>query len=340
MKKTAGLVGLLLVFGLTTGCAQQSYQSDFFAMDTFMSISAYGDGAKERVVEAERAINALENHISRTRTQSDIYRLNAAQGEVVTIEEDTYVLLSAALEMAEETAGSFDPTVAALSDLWQIGTEEAHVPTDEEVAAALATVGYENLVLSDPSVQPRTAQLKNGAKIDLGGIGKGYAADIAAALWEDAPENAGALLRLAGNIYGVGKSERGESWVIGVANPDDSQQVIATVAIEDESIVTTGDYERYFEENGVRYHHVFDPETGYPADTDLRSVTIVGQESTRCDALSTALFVMGEEAGWTYAQQNDIKAVFVTKDHRVRVSDALADQFTFTGEDAGYVFEP
>lgn len=337
MKKRKSLAAAALAVCLLAGCAPQTYQTDFFAMDTFMSISAFGDGAQERAGEAERTVNALENHISRTREQSEIYALNHADGQPVELSQDTYDLLAFAREMAEETGGSFDPTVAPLSDLWGIGTENAHIPAQTEIDAALASVGYENLVLSAPDAQPLTARLENGAQIDLGGVGKGYAADIAAACWDGMSGRTGAMLMLGGNIYAVGRNSKGQDWTVGIGDPEDSLIPVATLRVSGESVVTTGDYERYFEQNGVRYHHVFDPATGYPAQTDLRSVTVVGTQSARCDALSTALFVMGEARAWDYAQQNGIKAVFITGDRRMRVTDALRAQYTFAGEDAGYV---
>lgn len=343
MNKNRSLAALALALCLLTGCGAQrgqGYQSDFFAMDTFMSIAAYGDGAQTRAVEAERAINALENRISRTREQSEIYALNHAQGQPVELSQDTYDLLAFARGMAEQTGGCFDPTVAALSDLWGVGTEVARVPAQDEIDAALRSIGFENLILSAPDAQPLTARLENGAQIDLGGVGKGYAADLAAACWADAGDDESAMLTLGGNIYAVGRKDGTDDWSVGVADPDDSQALAAVLHVSDETVVTTGDYERYFEQDGVRYHHVFDPATGYPAQNTLRSVTVVGTQSARCDVLSTALFVMGETRAWEYAARQDIKAVFITADKRVRVTDALRAQFTFAGEEAGYVFAP
>ncbi|MGN1030865.1 MAG: FAD:protein FMN transferase, partial [Butyricicoccaceae bacterium] len=313
MKKiitAALLAGLCL-----TGCAQKEYQTSFYAMDTFMSITAYGSQAEQAVTEANQYINALESKISRTRENSEVSEL--AKGDAVTLSDDTAQLLRTALEMAEQTEGRFDPTVAALSDLWQIGKEGQHIPEEAEIAQALRTVGYQNIRMDG-----NTAQLSGSAKLDLGGIGKGYAADRTAdILRENCVERA--VIALGGNIYVLGSKSKDEGWKIGITDPDKEEEYVAALEVSDISVVTTGDYERYFEQDGKRYHHVFDPETGYPADTDLRSVTVVREQSAEADALSTALFVMGYEQAVQYCEEHDIAAVFIRNDHTIRTSTAL-----------------
>ena len=144
---------------------------------------------------------------------------------------------------------------------------------------------------------------------------------------------------LGGNIYAVGTNE-GKDWNIGIADPDEPTDTVAAVAVHDLSVVTSGDYERYFEQDGVRYHHIFDPKTGYPAASGLRSVTVIDENSTRADALTTALFVMGADKGLAYCEENGIAAVFVTADKQVFTTSRVADvcTFTFTGEDKGYTY--
>lgn len=322
------LLALLLVCG---GCgAEKEYTSDFFAMDTYMSIAAYGKNAESAVTEAERSVNELENLISRTRANTDIANLNDADGEIATISEETFQILSDVKELT--ITGVFDVTIAAVSDLWGVNTEESHIPLQEEIDAALATVSMENLVLLGDD----QAMLLNGAKIDLGGVGKGIAADRCAEILR-ARGIEDAMIVLGGNIYALGENPEGRPWTVGIADPDDSMSYIATLAVTDTSLVTTGDYERYFIEDGVRYHHVFDPKTGYPARSGLRSVTVVNTSSTLADARSTSLFVMGLEDGMRYCEENGLEAVFITEDKEIYLTDGLRDCFTFCGEEAGYV---
>ena len=331
------LAAFLLLLCLA-GCTPQpkSYTADFFAMDTFMSITAYGEdeqAAQDTAVQLEQRINALEPALSRTREDSDLYRLNHADGAVCEVSEDTYAAIEAAVQFAEWTGGAFDPTMAPLTDLWGINTDHAHVPAQAEIDAALTHVGYQNIEL----LGNNQVRLLNGAQLDLGGIGKGFATDAAAAMLDGTQ---GVLATLGGNIgaYGENPNRDSGNWVVGIADPDDNAAFIATVEVRGLSVVTSGDYERYFEQDGKRYHHIFDPATGYPADSGLRSVTVIDERSTRADALTTALFVMGLEEGMAFCGQNDIAAVFVTADKQVHVTDKVGEvcTFAFLGEEKGY----
>ena len=331
------LAAFLLLLCLA-GCTPQpkSYTADFFAMDTFMSITAYGESeqaAQDTAVQLEQRINALEPALSRTREDSDLYRLNHADGAACEVSEDTYAAIEAAVQFAEWTGGAFDPTMAPLTDLWGINTDHAHVLAQAEIDAALTHVGYQNIEL----LGNNQVRLLNGAQLDLGGIGKGFATDAAAAMLDGTQ---GVLATLGGNIgaYGENPNRDSGNWVVGIADPDDNAAFIATVEVRGLSVVTSGDYERYFEQDGKRYHHIFDPATGYPADSGLRSVTVIDESSTRADALTTALFVMGLEAGMAFCGQNDIAAVFVTADKQVHVTDKVGEvcTFAFLGEEKGY----
>lgn len=337
IKKASLSVLLLTITLLLGGCAVQEaqYSADFFAMDTFMSIKAYGSNAQKAVLESQKYINQLESKISRTKTGSDIVKLNSAQGEAVQVSDDTFWILTAAVKEAQVTDGAFDPTVARLTDLWQIGTEKQHIPKKSEIADALKTVGYHNIALSSD----HRVKLKNGAQIDLGGIGKGYAADKVTEIMHNNGVSR-AIISLSGNVYVLGEKASGVKWSVGIADPDKKQDYICSIEESDKTVVTSGDYERFFEQNGVRYHHIFDPKTGYPAVTDLRSVTIVTENSAMADAYSTALFIMGyDKAMEFYKAQGGFEAVFVTKDKKVKVTNGLKSAFTFRGDAAGYTYE-
>lgn len=329
MKRVlAALLPLLLL----CGCGTRQYSTDIFAMDTFMTLTVDGESAQALIAQCEQEINSLEQALSRTREDSEIWALNHADGEPVELPGAGEVLTDALL-YAEMTDGLYDPTVAPLSDLWNIGTEDARVPAQNEIDAALRTVGCGNLAQAEGNA----FRLMNGAQVDLGGIAKGYAADKCAAILQEA--GASGLLMLGGNIYATG-SNGGKNWVIGIADPANPNDYIATVSVQDLSVVTSGDYERYFEEDGRRYHHIFDPRTGYPAESGLHSVTVIDDNSTRADALTTALFVMGLEDGMAFCGQNGIAAVFVTDGNAVYTTEKVAEicEFEFVGEKKGYTY--
>lgn len=340
MKRYLAAAMLLLALSGcgSSGSSTQLYTTteDFFAMDTYMSVDVSSEksesAAEDMAVKIEQRVNQLDAALSRTQQAGDLYKLNHANGQPTEVSDDTYTALEKALEYAEMTNGAFDPTMAPLTDLWGIGTEHQQVPAQSDIDAALQTVGTQHVHVSGDSVQ-----LDGGSRIDLGGIAKGYAADLCADILKDA--DADGLLVLGGNIYAVGTNE-GKDWNIGIADPDEPTDTVAAVAVHDLSVVTSGDYERYFEQDGVRYHHIFDPETGYPAASGLRSVTVIDDNSTRADALTTALFVMGADKGRAYCEKNGIAAVFITSDRQVFTTEKVSElcSFSFTGEDKGYTY--
>lgn len=305
---------LFIVLSMLCGCSSLKNSSqDFFAMDTFMNISVWSSSKSDAdtiLSNAQKKVNELSNRLSRQISSSSIAKLNSANGEPVTLDDDAYNALKQAVELAKFTGGAFDPTTAVLSDLWGIGTDSPTVPSDEQITEALTHVGYENIVF----LEDNQVKLLNGAQVDLGGIGKGYATDL---VTKDI--STPILASLGGNIGAYGENPNSDNglWSIGLADPDNNSSYIASIKIKDLSIVTSGDYERYFEQDGVRYHHIFDPKTGYPAQNELRAVTVIDRNSTRADALTTALLVMGLDEGIKFCKDNDINAVFITKEHKI-----------------------
>ena len=344
MKRYLAAAMLLLAL---TGCGSTRLYTenrDFFAMDTYMSVDVSSEtsnaSASDMASRIEQRVNALDAALSRTQQAGDLYKLNHADGQPTEVSEDTYAALEQALAYAELTGGAFDPTMAPVTDLWGIGTDNARVPAQSEIDEALSHVGYENIKL----LRNHPVKLENGAQVDLGGIGKGYAGDIVHEMAEsDTSDQWQVLARLSGNIemYGGKTADSGtDNWNIGIADPDDNTDSIAVVSLADGSVVTSGDYERYFEQDGKRYHHIFDPKTGYPAESGLRGVTVIDSCSTKADALTTALFVMGLDKGTAFCEANDIAAVFITADKQVYTTSALGGyvSFEFLGAEKGYSY--
>lgn len=301
------LASVLLLALFLTGCrAQPPEQTEFFTMDTLMNLKLWGDPDGKAAREVVQTINALASALSVTDAQSEIARLNETGSAALS--EETAALLAAALELSRRTDGAFDPTVYPLVRLWGFTGETQAVPGSAELQRALAAVGTENVLQSGQNVT-----LRNGAMLDFGGIAKGYAAEKCVKLLEAAGIEA-ALLSLGGNVQTVGTKPDGSAWAVGIADPENPTQAIATLTFTGSlALVTSGGYQRYFEEDGVRYHHILDPKTGYPVRSGLASVTILAESGALADALSTALFVMGLDAAAEFWRgSDDFEAVFVT----------------------------
>ena len=268
------LASVLLLALFLTGCrAQPPEQTEFFTMDTLMNLKLWGDPDGKAAREVVQTINALASALSVTDAQSEIARLNETGSAALS--EETAALLAAALELSRRTDGAFDPTVYPLVRLWGFTGETQAVPGSAELQRALAAVGTENVLQSGQNVT-----LRNGAMLDFGGIAKGYAAEKCAKLLEAAGIEA-ALLSLGGNVQTVGTKPDGSAWAVGIADPENPTQAIATLTFTGSlALVTSGGYQRYFEEDGVRYHHILDPKTGYPARSGLASVTILAESGT------------------------------------------------------------
>lgn len=320
MKRSWFLMVLCLPL-LLCGCAQRSAEREFFAMDTVMQLRAYGPEAEAALSQAEAEIYRLEGELSCRDEHAALARLNKAGGG--TADAETAALLQTALTLCEKTGGAYDPALGALSQAWGFSTGAYRVPEQDALAEAMQESGAGLVQLDGTSVK-----LTNGAQLDLGGIAKGYAAGRVRAILQDAGVTS-AIISLGGNVAAVGTKPDGSAWTVGLQDPDDPEAYFGTVSIEDACVVTSGAYQRYFEENGVRYHHILDPVTGCPAESGLKSVSVVAKDDTLADALSTALFVMGLDAGAEFQKRSGLsfEAVFVTDDNTVWITPGLAGQY-------------
>lgn len=343
---TALLLAALAVCGLT-GCggtrdpdeAQESIQ--VIAMDTAMVLTAYGKESTRAVYDAEEEVRRLDALLSRTSGSSEISMLNGAGGEMVPVGAEICTLIQMAGDFTEATGGAFDITIAPVVSAWGFTTDSYQVPDREALQTLLESVGMEHVHLSGGS-----ARLDPGTMIDLGGIAKGYTADRVAEIFQEHAVPRGKV-ELGGNILVIGDKPDGTAWRVGVQDPkhpDEADGLVCVLNLTDAFAVTSGSYQRYFEQDGKRYHHIIDPATGCPADSGLTSVTVVADSArgngTMCDALSTALFVMGEDKALDFWRSGvyDFQLVLVTEDGRVVVTEGLKDGFVEI-EESGYTYE-
>lgn len=319
MNRIRKLLLLLLWLPLLlSGCAQRESSRDFFAMDTVMQLRAYGPAAEAALARAEEEIYRLEGELSCRREEAALARLNAAGGGIVT--EETAALLKTALAVCEETGGAYDPALGALMQAWGFAGGAFCVPEPDTLAALANQSGQSRVQLDGCRVT-----LTDGAQLDLGGIAKGYAAGCVREILTDAGVSS-ALLSLGGNVAAIGTKPDGSDWIVGLQDPDDPQTYFGTVSVRDACVVTSGGYQRFFEQDGVRYHHILDPKTGYPAESGLKSVSVIAADDTLADALSTALFVMGLQDGAALQKTGGLsfEAVFVTEENAVWITPGLA----------------
>lgn len=313
------LVALLL---LLSGCNRE-YSGQLFAMDTIMSLTAYGPQGAKAVDQGQALILTLEGALSATDGDSEISALNAGDGQWVNLSPDAIQVLGLALDLAQETGGAVDPTIYPVVRAWGFTTDSRQVPGEETLAALLPMVDHGGVELDRAGGR---ARLPQGVEVDLGSIAKGYTADRLDGLFRELGVRS-ALINLGGNVQAVGRKPDGSPWRVGVQDPAaEGTAYLAVLSVEDSAVVTSGGYQRYFEVDGVRYWHLLDPETGLPARTGLGSVTVVGPSGARCDALSTALFVLGEERGTQlWRQLGGFQVVFVREDGSVAITQGLQD---------------
>lgn len=314
-----------LCFALA-GCggeAAEKHSRDFFAMDTYMTMTAYGPRAEEAMQAAEGRIRTLEDELSVTREGSDIWRVNHRTDDAVPLGRDAAEAVGFALAAAKETGSALDPTIYPVVEAWGFTKDRQQVPEETALRAALARTGWARARLTDGRLT-----LEPGMEIDLGAVGKGYAGREAGKVLRDRGVTS-AILSLGGNIEAVGSRPDGTPWRVGLRAPD-AEGYAGMLSVQDAAVVTSGSYERYFtDESGRRWHHIIDPATGYPAENGLVSVTIVGPDGLVCDALSTALFVMGKEkAAAFWRAHGGFDMILIEEGRHITVTEGLADRFS------------
>lgn len=297
MKK---LLCLLLICVLLTGCAGvKPRERTVFAMDTVMDLQAWGKDADKALDAMEKMLKELDGRWSAADENSalSVYNRTGIPGWTA----DEAAFLQRVRRLSQRTDGAFSPELYALMDAWGFYDDSHTVPTAEQIAAALSD-----------------------ERMDLGGVVKGYAGDRAVGILKQYKVDR-AILNLGGNVQTYGEKPNGEAWQIGIQDPNGGAS-IGTVQVHGTmAIVTSGDYQRYFEKDGVKYHHIMDPKTGMPASSGLRSVTVISRDGTMADAFSTALFVMGLEKGTEFwRSSSDFEAVFVTENGKIYATQGVS----------------
>lgn len=328
------LLASACLFAVQTARRSKEATSTIFVMDTAVSQRVYGANGQEAIEAAEQSLRELEALFSLYRPESDIAHLaaSAGSGEAVPIDARTYALLLDAKTLCAQTDGAFRLTIAPLALSWGIATDAPRVPSQPEIDRLLLLVNDDDLILQDGTAYLQQA----GQAVDLGGVAKGAACDAIRELY-DAYGIRSALCWVGGSsIYARGEKPDGTGWRLGFRDPSEEEAAtsLASFEIRDAVFCTSGGYERYFEEDGVRYHHILDPATGYPVQTDILSVGVLSESGTEADLWSTALFVQGTEKALEYFA-NGGEGILLDDACHLYVSRALQSSFELTVQDAG-----
>lgn len=309
------------------------HTSNSFIMDTFIQMRVYGENARDIIDESFQRIRDIENKMSVNIEESYIYQINKNAGiSPVAVDEETFLVIEKAIEYAELSDGRFDPSIGPLIKLWGFGTADASVPDNNELNTALNKVDYRLIELNE---NEKTVFLQEeGMSLDLGGIAKGYAADVV----KDIVNQHGvqsAYIDIGGNIFVIGNKVDNTPWNIGIQDPRRNRgNVMASIKFSDKTIVTSGNYERYFIEDGRSYHHILDTETGYPADSGIISSSIISDNSMRADALSTIVFMLEPEESMELIESIEgVEAMLIKENLGIIISSGIKDKVKLEDND-------
>ncbi len=330
MKKFGFSLFLCLMF-ILSGCGAKTAEKisarQVYVMDTVCSVTVYGEN--ETVDRITTLLGELDGVFSAYDGETEKLNRNGG-GEMSGSLQD---LFSKSVEFQTETNGAFSPSLGSLIELWGIGSKN-YIPTDGEISAAILSSDISNV-----ETEGNIITLKNGAKLNFGAVAKGYVSDkIREVLESDGIESA--VISLGGNVYVHGRKPDGSLWRVGIRDPKGSENDwVCTLGLEDKFVISSGDYERYFERDGKRYHHIINTKTGRPSESDLLSVTVVSENGAMADAYSTALYTMGSEDALRFWREAEVfELVLVCRDGRVIVTEGLAGSFTENGKE-GYIYE-
>lgn len=318
------IISVVILVSLLTAalcsCGNSYCEKTYLAMDTVMEIRIY-DGDETLLNGCGDIITSLEKKLSTTDKNSLVYRLNA--GETV-VDAEVSGLINNCISFSTTTDGAFDVTVFPIVKAYGFMDKNFRLPDNAELSAMLDKVGYDKL-----NVTGETIVLPDGVEIDLGAIAKGYCSDRIKSFLKENGVTSG-VINLGGNVMTIGK-KNDKDWRVAIADPY-GNGYIGILNVTDAAVVTSGLYERYFEKDGVKYGHIIDPHTGKPVNNGFLSVTVVGDDGTECDALSTALFVMGLDKAKQYVVDNGIDAIFLTDDGVIHITEKIESKFEQSGE--------
>lgn len=316
----------VIVFGIVSYdfiSGRSSCEKTSVAMGTVVTVKLFGFGAKNDLDKIETEINGLENSVLSWRKEgSDVYRINKGSGTQVSVSPDTVKIIGQCIDISDDCGGVFDITIGNVTKLWDFGGNNQRLPSDDEIKTALGSVGYKNVSISGNAVQ-----IKKSQSLDLGAVGKGFVCDKIKELL-DKGRTKSAVVSVGGSLLIYGN----RTFSVGIVNPNNDKQSMGTLKLKDTCVSTSGNYEKYFEQDGKRYHHILNATTGYPATSEFKSVTVVCESGLISDALSTVCYIAGYRKSVEILKKFGAEAVFIFNNNAVRVTDGLSGKFTVTDD--------
>lgn len=344
MKKFVYLVMIFVfVISFCSGCGNSRnkyYEKSSIVMDTAVTLSAYGENSKEAVEESFKRLDEIDKMADANLDTSDVYKINSSSGKgYVKVHPEILKMVKTSIEYSKLSNGAFDITTGPIISLWGIGTDNERVPSDEEIKAKLPLVGYKKININE---NESSIMLKyEGMAIDLGGVAKGFASDEVLKIYKKYNVENGLINLGTSSIYALGKNKDNKEWSVGIKHPrsDDSNGYLGVVRISNESLSTSGDYERYFIKDNKRYHHIMDTKTGYPVDNGVMSDTIVingdvDDNGMLADILTTTVFALGPEKGIELINSlPKVSGEITTSDFKIYTSQDFKDRITDLNKD-------
>ena len=316
----------VIVFGIVSYdfiSSRSTCKKTSVAMGTVVTLKLFGFGAKNDLDKIETEINGLENSVLSWRKKgSDVYRINEGAGSSVSVSPDTVKIIGQCIDISDDCGGVFDITIGNVTKLWDFGGDNQRLPSEAEIKSALGSVGYKNVSISGNAVQ-----IKKGQSLDLGAVGKGFVCDKIKELLNRGKTKS-AIVSVGGSLLIYGN----RTFSVGIVNPDNDKQSMGTLKLKDICVSTSGNYEKYFEQDGKRYHHILNATTGYPATSEFKSVTVVCESGLLSDALSTVCYIAGYRKSVEILKKFDAEAVFIFNNNAVKVTDGLSGKFTVTDD--------
>lgn len=339
------IIGILIIL-ICISCTNSKnkyYEKTNIVMDTAVTLNAYGENSKEAVEESFKKLDEINEMASANISTSDVFKINESSGKgYVKVHPEILKMIKTSIEYSKLSDGAFDITLGPIINLWGIGTENERLPSDEEIKGKLPLVGYDKISVNknDSSIMLQ----KEGMAIDLGGVAKGFAADEVLKIYKKYKIENGLINLGSSSIYAVGKNKEKNDWAVGIKHPrnEDPNEYMGIIKLSNESLSTSGDYERCFIKDNKRYHHIIDPKTGYPADNGVMSDTIVidgelEDNGMLADILTTTVFTLGPDKGLKLINSMPkISCEITTSDYKVYTSNGFKDRVTKLNKDFNF----